>query len=99
MTKSFVRDAAAAAIVVDITRRDSFNNVHSWLKEFRDVCGSADVIILANKTDLESSRKVTREELAKLGEDFQLTIYECSAKTGDGVDNAFQSLAQALVNK
>ena len=43
-------------MVFDLTDRDSFVNVDSWLKEIEKHCGTdVSVIVLANKCDIGSS--------------------------------------------
>ena len=58
MSSLYYRGARAVVIVYDITRRETFDNVHSWLSEVRAHCkeDAAFVMLLANKTDRESER-------------------------------------------
>ena len=42
-------------VVFDLTDKESFNNVDSWLKEIEKHCGTdVSVIVLANKCDVGS---------------------------------------------
>ena len=50
---------AGALLVYDITRRDTFDHLASWLEDARQHSSSNMVIMLiGNKSDLESSRQV-----------------------------------------
>jgi small GTP-binding protein len=55
----YYRGAAAAIVVFDITKKDSFNGAKSWVKELQRRGDPNVVIALAgNKADMESKRKV-----------------------------------------
>lgn len=81
-------------IYIDITRRNSFQNVSHWLKELRDHADSNIVIMLVgNKVDLsETSRAVSTEEGAALAEKDGFLFMETSALDSTNVDNAFEKV-------
>ena len=55
-----VDPVSGALLVYDITRRDTFDHLASWLEDARQHSSSNMVIMLiGNKSDLESSRQVT----------------------------------------
>merc|ERR1719146_246863 len=59
----YYRGAAAAIVVYDITKKDSFNGAKSWEKELQRRGDPNVVIALAgNKADMENKRKVQTEE-------------------------------------
>jgi len=63
ITRSYYRGAAGALLVYDITRRDTFNHLTTWLEDARQHSNSNMVIMLiGNKSDLEARRDVKREE-------------------------------------
>ncbi|CAK1551480.1 unnamed protein product [Leptosia nina] len=63
ITRSYYRGAAGALLVYDITRRDTFNHLTTWLEDARQHSNSNMVIMLiGNKSDLESRREVKKEE-------------------------------------
>jgi len=54
ITRSYYRGAAGALLVYDITRRDTFNHLTTWLDDARQHSSSNMVIMLiGNKSDLE----------------------------------------------
>ena len=60
---SFYRGSDAALIVYDITKRSTYDNVTWWLKELRKGAGKdIAVMLVGNKSDLESKREVNEEE-------------------------------------
>lgn len=59
----YYRGASAALVVYDITKPQSFRGAQSWVKELERRGDAGVLIALAgNKADLESERKVPREE-------------------------------------
>ncbi|KAL7418626.1 tRNA (cytosine-5-)-methyltransferase ncl1 [Cryptotrichosporon argae] len=64
ITRSYFRGAAGALLVYDVTRRDSFEHVTSWLSDLRQYADEhVSVILVANKTDLCSSTPPDLEQL------------------------------------
>lgn len=52
--------------------------------------------MVGNKVDLESERKIGFEEANNYAEAAGLLFYECSAKTGAGVQEAFSGMSNFL---
>lgn len=93
----YYRGAAAAVIVFDITKKDSFNGAKSWVKELQRRGDSNVVIALAgNKADMESKRKVQTEEAQQYAKDNDIIYMETSAKTSLNVKKLFTEVAKKL---
>ena len=60
MIPGYLRDSHAIFLVYDITNKESYENVSSWLDYIKEHRGD-DVItvIVGNKNDLEEERAVT----------------------------------------
>ncbi|CEQ42172.1 SPOSA6832_03961, partial [Sporobolomyces salmonicolor] len=90
LTSSYYRGAQGVILVYDITARDTFDSLASWINELDTFAGtgpaSRDVVrmIVGNKVDKEYSRVVSTEE----GRAFAASreppwmFMECSAKKG-----------------
>lgn len=96
---SYYRGAAGALLVYDITRRDTFNHLTSWLEDARQHSNSNMVIMLiGNKSDLEARREVKKEEGEAFAREHGMVFMEASAKTAAGVEGNILSRSFSLKN-
>ncbi|OHT16939.1 small GTP-binding protein [Tritrichomonas foetus] len=96
----YYRDAAAAILVFDLTSRNSFLNLSSWLNLFKNVTGGQSIIVVVgNKKDLSDSVNVTENEAREWAASFGYNFFVTSAKNGEGVKEVFESLMHSLVEK
>lgn len=93
----YYRGAAAAIVVYDITKKDSFNGAKSWVKELQRRGDPNVVIALAgNKADMENKRKVQYEEAQQYAKENDIIHMETSAKTATNVKQLFVAIAEKL---
>lgn len=100
IARSYYRGAAGALLVYDITRKESFNHLYSWLQDAREN-GNPDMIItlVGNKADLETHRAISIEEGENFAKENSLNFIETSAKAGSCVEEAFMLTAQKIYAK
>ncbi|MFQ5837703.1 MAG: Rab family GTPase [Thermoplasmata archaeon] len=84
--------ANAVLAVCDITRKDTLEALQGWLDGVYDVAATLPTSILANKSDLHERSEVTEEDVAELSETYNAIYFPTSAKTGENVFLAFESL-------
>ncbi|KAL3311110.1 Ras- protein Rab-2A [Cichlidogyrus casuarinus] len=100
ITRSYYRGAAGALLVYDITRKDTFEHLTTWLDDARTHSNSSMVIMLiGNKSDLESKRQVSKEEGENFAREHNLIFLETSAKTASNVEDAFINTASEICQK
>ena len=82
---SYVRGASIIFIIYDVSSKDSFNNLNTWINFIKQVNTDNSMMILCgNKTDLE--RRVTTQEGKNLANKEQMMFFEVSAKNGENVN-------------
>ncbi|KAJ9451260.1 Ras-related protein RABB1c [Diplonema papillatum] len=100
ITRSYYRGATGALLVYDVTRRETFDHLQSWLTDARDNANTnMAIMLIGNKCDLENKRQVSKEEGEQFAKDNNLVFMETSAKTAHGVDDAFVSTARMIYEK
>jgi len=110
ITRSYFRGASGALLVFDISRRETFASVTTWLHDLKQIAEEGIIVVLVgNKSDLADAslvgsgreevnkRQVTREEAEAWCKSNNVMGYvETSAKSGDGVERAFLNVAERV---
>jgi len=100
IARSYYRGAAGALLVYDVTRRDSFEHLSTWLRDAREYSSpELVVIVVGNKCDLEAERQVPTEEGQKFADENGLVFMETSAMSAKNVERAFVSVANDVIKK
>jgi small GTP-binding protein len=93
----YCRGAAAAVVTFDVTNHDSFEKLEQWTNLVTEVSGTdTAVFIAANKCDLASRIEVSDEQMNRWAAARNFRLVKTSAKTGDGVAELFQQVAEAI---
>lgn len=98
----YVKGASGGIFMYDITRYSSLKNLNEWLKLFRNGCtfDGAPILIVGGKVDLKDQRSVDYNDAYEMAKSFNLSGYvECSSKTGENVENIFQSITSLMLEK
>jgi len=101
---SFYRESRAAIIVYSLEENDlgkrSFEHITDWQEDIKKHCGDIPVVLFANKVDLieEDNLDNTKIQEVVKERDF-LGYYLTSAKTGQGVHEAFNTIIEKLYYK
>ena len=90
VARSYYRFAAVVLLVFDLTNRQSFEHLYTWLEEARASASSTAVLVLVgNKLDLRTKRCVSREEADAFARGIGALYFETSALQDRGVSEAF----------
>ncbi|KAL4179756.1 hypothetical protein AMTRI_Chr13g88860 [Amborella trichopoda] len=93
----YYRGAAAAVVVYDITSMDSFLRAQKWVQELqRQGNPTLFMVLVANKVDLASKRKVEEKDGETYARENGLLYMETSAKTAQNVNELFYEIAKHL---
>ncbi|KAI8975638.1 ras-related protein rab-4B [Mycotypha africana] len=100
LTKSYFRGTAGALVVYDISNRDTFLGVRSWLNDVRTLANPELVIILVgNKSDKSDEREVSYLEASRFAQEHEIMFLEASALSGDSVEEMFFKCARSIWSK
>jgi small GTP-binding protein len=94
---SYLRGAAGYLLVVDVTRAETLEVAKSIQARVTSEIGSVPFLFLFNKTDLKEDWQIPEQLLEDL-KDGGYLVLRTSAKTGEGVEEAFQELANRMVS-
>ena len=98
ITASYYRGGNGVLVVYDITERESFENLNSWLIEIeKNANKNVYKLLIGNKCDLEDKRKVTYQEGKDFAESNGMKFMETSAKTASKVQEAFELLTNEII--
>ena len=101
ITNCYFRGSHGCVAVYDITNRETFNNVRTWVQDYREhnsIESGQNIVLIGNKKD-SGERVVSFEEGQDLADSFEAEFLECSAKSGDGVSQLFETIARVIVTK
>ena len=96
-----VKNTQGIFLVFDVSSQPSFDDLQGWISMVADVQDpkTFPIIIIANKIDLEGERVVTKKEAQAFADKYGLPLFETSAKSGQGVEEAFQTLIQKVYDR
>ncbi len=92
LNPTYLRGASGVLLVIDGTRLNTMATAHEIISIIHENLEQPKILLAVNKSDLRSQWAVSEEELIKLTNDEKNIVYT-SAKTGEGVEQAFTQLA------
>lgn len=111
VTSSFYRAAKGIMLVIDCTSEESLKQADHWFSDIRrNTADTAPLLLVANKIDLidEAKRAELKERIDKwvqekndesTSHNLKLMFRQTSAKTGEGVNDAFECLCEAMIGR
>ena len=98
MVKSYFRSASATVLVFDLSKRQSFDNLHEWLDEIKiGLDSNAPVIMVGNKSDLGDQRAVSEKTAKGFAGELGMDYFEASAKNAEGVEKLFETIIEKAI--
>ncbi|TFG01254.1 MAG: GTP-binding protein [Promethearchaeota archaeon] len=97
----FYKESKAAIIVYSLEKntlgKKSFTHIKDWYEVVEKNCGDIPIVLFANKVDLIDENAINKSKIQKLVNDYRfLNSFLTSAKTGQGVVNAFNVIIERL---
>lgn len=89
-----------AILVYDVTDRETFDELNSWLEELNRYANRPGIVkmLVGTKIDQESRREVSYDERMVWAAAHNTLFVETSAKTGEGVECAFEKLVERIIH-
>lgn len=98
LAKIFFKDANAAIMVYDITRKASFEGLRSyWVKSLQESTSKHIVLaVCGNKSDLFEQEEVDEEDAKSFAAGLNSIFKLASARNDSGIDDLFMAIANRL---
>ena len=98
ITKNYYKGAHGIILIYDVTEQKSFDNVKNWMAQIKEeVSERVSIVLVGNKIDDEDNRKISTEQGESMAKEYEIMFFECSAKTGQNIDEIFNNLVKKVV--
>ena len=99
LTTSYYRGTSCCVLVFDITNIKSFYNLYQWIDQYNYHCDQPikNIIITANKIDLEHQRQVSELEISKFCDSMNCYFTEVSVLLDRGIDELFDMVVDCCM--
>jgi len=97
METTYLRGAAGAVLVWDLTRPETFMRLHAYHRSLLALSPQAQFVLAGNKSDLVTEPGLLTREVELFCQENHIPYFITSAKTGLGVEELFATLGTLLV--
>ncbi|KAM8833881.1 ras-related protein Rab-15-like [Synchiropus picturatus] len=98
ITQQYYRRAQGIVLVYDITSEPSFQHIVKWASDVDEYAPEkVQRILVGNKCDEESFRRVSSEDGSKLAETYGMEFFETSASTGSNISESFTRMTEMVL--
>ena len=98
VVSTYFRGAHGILLLYDVTNRDSFKNLESWLIEIeKNAKEKVLKILIGNKCDLTDDREIQSDEGKAFALRNGMEFMETSAKMNTNVSEAFETLGKLMI--
>jgi len=94
---AYLRGAIGAILVCDLTRKETLENLDSWIDSLYTEWRWVPSIIVANKSDLTDEVELHYDDIKRTAMYFDFPFFISSARTGENVNDIFRALAEEVI--
>ena len=100
ITTQYYKGADGIVLIYDVTDDASFEKIRDWMEQILSNTKREDIglVLLGNKCDMEP-RAVSEEQGNKMAEELNVSYFETSALTGQGINEAFNELTRDIMKR
>lgn len=95
LSSTYIKGASGYLLVADGTRRETLDGAYRLQARIKKIIGDVPFVLLVNKCDLTRQWEIRPEDEAEFKRK-GWTCFITSAKSGDGVEDAFQALTRKI---
>eukprot|EP00948_MAST-09A_sp_MAST-9A-sp1_P002847 g2847.t1 len=100
VTRSYYRGAVGAIIFYDITNRETFKSLESWIEDAKALTKKhVSMVVVGNKTDLRDQRAVSFLEGSAFAQENEAMFIETSALVGTNIEEVFLNCTRNVLGK
>merc|ERR1711871_1808489 len=97
ITTAYYRGAMGILLVYDVTDETSFQNIRTWIRNIEQhATDNVNKVLLGNKCDILDKKVVSTEKAQALADEYQIQLFETSAKNNISVEDAFITIASDI---
>ena len=98
LAKNYFRGGNGFILVYDITDKKSFGKLKGWINDAKEkIDKDYKMIVVGNKKDCENEREVEIDLLKEFAAKNEVSFLEVSAKTGEGIEQLFNTMVEELL--
>ena len=100
LTKGFFRNTDGILLVFDLTNKDSFNNIKTWINEVENNSDNkTKKLLVGNKIDMKDNIVVSNNDIDDLCKKKKIKYIEVSGKENINVSKAFETIVNLIIDK
>lgn len=99
LREAYFHGAQGLVTVCDVTKAQSLKELRAWVANVFETVGKVPMVIAVNKCDLKDKHVLEAEAIRAEAKALGAPWFYTSAKTGEGVEEAFLALGEAIVGQ
>ena len=100
ISKSYFKKADGILLLYDISNKDTFDSIISWVESIKECLDLSEIgiLIVGNKCEIPDEEKVVNNEMKeKLENDLKVKVMEASARDNKNVEECYMYLVDKMM--